>query len=94
VAAGVCSTVFFLRHSPEAVAAAGSGLEGRALINRSGLPGGAVPVGAGALGGDGADASRRRERGAKALEERLTAGKAAAEAPGAAPDDMESGAAA
>jgi hypothetical protein len=74
VVGGVCSTVFCLRHSPEAVAASSGGLEGRPLIGR-----GAAAAGP-PLGGDSSDASRRRERGAKALEERLMAGKAAAAA--------------
>lgn len=91
-AARVCGIIFCLRHSPEAVAASSGGipLEELPLVPRG--VGGGVP-----LPGDSSEASRRRERGAKALEERLKgvggAGKGAGAAGGLgdAADRMEAG---
>lgn len=62
----VFSLITFLRHAPQPPA---DGVEGQSLLMRASSP---AP-----LGGDTKEASRRRERGAKALEERLLAGKAA-----------------
>lgn len=94
VVARICSLIFCLRHSPDAVAASSGGLGAAGLAGAGGegrplLAHGANP----SVGADSKDANRRRERGAKALEERLMAGKAAAaggSAPAAAPDPVDS----
>ncbi|GBF88880.1 hypothetical protein Rsub_01379 [Raphidocelis subcapitata] len=62
---GIARTVFCLGHTADAAAAnGGASLEARGLLAR-------------APSAPDMDASRRRERGARALEERLAAGKAA-----------------